>query len=225
MSTSKTRAANGTSTVAIRNYVTGLSRSALLRSIPVSVVKAAAAAAEERKATRASSAASGGGGGGAKKKKKKPSARGKKAGSKKAGSKKAGSKKAAAYGPARFAHGPMVSYAGSGDMYEGLFVSRKDAEDATHRYPAKSQKAWPGVAKFLRRLRQVQSTLAPYGSAEHVCVLENNDKVIGVGWYNMVDPKTGAPVVWLNGLDHYIRVHHVKPSHDFFKFINSVAAE
>ncbi len=117
-----------------------------------------------------------------------------------------------------------------GVKYEGYWASKED-KASPFPFPVGSDTPWPGKEEFLTKLRakQEKAEVISYRGYSHCRLVGKNGCAPEPG-YNFVVKNNGASeykmvtangdvIHWPEGYEHYIEVHNVKPSREFYNFI------
>lgn len=118
-----------------------------------------------------------------------------------------------------------------GGKVEGYWAEDKE-ESTIFPFPVGSDNPWPGKAEFLTKLREKEGKAENTqfrGTSRCRLVKKNNcepdiddDMMViknnGSSEFSMSTP-AGDQIAWPEGYAHYIEVHNVKPSREFYNFI------
>jgi hypothetical protein len=118
-----------------------------------------------------------------------------------------------------------------GVKYEGYWANSED-EKSNFPFPVGSDTAWPGKDEFLTKLRKKQSSAeeTSYRGMSHCRLVGKHNcqsdsgfddqpvKDNGSSEFSITSPN-GDLITWPEGYAHYVEVHNVKPSREFYNFI------
>jgi len=111
-----------------------------------------------------------------------------------------------------------------GCKVEGYWAVSAQQLDSPFPFPARSPSPWPGKDQFLLKLQEKQKTakVTAYRGMSHCRLPESDGCQCGdSNGYQEYEVTTaeGTTVKWPEGFEHYVAVHNVKPSKEFYTII------
>jgi hypothetical protein len=118
----------------------------------------------------------------------------------------------------------MESAANGKEKYEGFWRSAQVPKDKYDRepWPISHDQPWEGKEEFLKKLRAKQKTCSTnaYDGWSTCRLLGQDGCKKGENGSNDYVAKSGTvEITWPEGYEHYIQVHNVIPSKEFYNFI------